>query len=46
MRGSTVIMHSGSGDGMHGDDEYVELKTVEDIAKIQLKFIDYLANKK
>ena len=46
LRGSTVIMHSGSGDGMHGDDEYVELKTVEDIAKIQLKFIDYLANKK
>lgn len=46
LRGSTVIMHSGSGDGMHADNEFVELKTVEDIAKIQLKFIDYLASKK
>ena len=46
LRGSNVIMHSGSGDGMHGDDEYVELKTVEDIAKIQLKFINYLAAQK
>lgn len=46
LRGSAVIMHSGSGDGMHGDNEYVEIKTVEDIAKIQQKFIDYLASKK
>ena len=46
LRGSTVIMHSGSGEGMHGDNEYVELKTVEDIAKIQLEFIYFLAKKK
>ena len=45
LRGSTVIMHSGSGEGMHGDNEYVELKTVEDIAKIQLKFINQLADR-
>ena len=46
LRGSTVIMHSGSGDGMHGDDEFVEIKTVEDIAKIQLEFINYLVAEK
>jgi len=46
LRGSTVIMHSGSGEGMHGDDEYVDIKTVEDIAKIQLEFINYLAAEK
>lgn len=43
VRGSTVIMHSGSGDGMHADGEYVELDSVRQIADIQIKFLEKLA---
>ncbi|MBE6452258.1 MAG: M20 family metallopeptidase [Alphaproteobacteria bacterium] len=43
VRGSTVIMHSGSGDGMHADGEYVELDSVLKIADIQIKFLEKLA---
>ena len=45
VRGSTVIMHSGTGEGMHAPGEYVEVDSVEKIADIQLKFLDKLAGK-
>ena len=43
VRGSTVIMHSGSGDGMHAENEYVETDSVLQIANIQIKFLEKLA---
>lgn len=46
LRGSTVIMHSGSGDGMHAPGEYVEVETLKQIAEIQIKFLQQLAEKK
>lgn len=45
-RGATVIMHSGTGDGMHAKGEYVVIKSVEQIADIQLKFLRELAAQK
>ena len=46
VRGSIVIMHSGTGEGMHASNEYVEIKSVEQIADIQIKFLEYLSAKK
>ena len=46
LKGSTVIMHSGTGDGMHASNEYVDIKSVEQIADIQIKFLEYLASEK
>lgn len=46
VKGSTVIMHSGTGDGMHASNEYVELESVKQIADIQIKFLEYLSAKK
>lgn len=43
VKGSTVIMHSGTGDGMHAKNEYVEIDSVKKIADIQIKFLDKLA---
>ncbi|MDR1693628.1 MAG: M20/M25/M40 family metallo-hydrolase [Lactobacillaceae bacterium] len=43
VRGSTVIMHSGTGFGMHTLDEYVEIETVKQIADIQIRFLEKLA---
>ena len=43
VRGSIVIMHSGTGEGMHAEGEYVEVDSVEKIADIQIKFLDKLA---
>lgn len=43
-KGATVIMHSGSGEGMHADGEYVVLQSVEDLAKIQIEYLKSLAN--
>ena len=43
LKGSTVIMHSGTGDGMHASNEYVDVKSVEQIADIQIKFLEHLA---
>lgn len=43
-RGSIVIMHSGSGEGMHADGEYVEIESVKQIADIQIKFLESLAH--
>ena len=45
-RGSTIIMHSGTGDGMHAANEYVVFESVYQIAEIQLKFLRELAFKK
>ncbi len=45
VKGSTVIMHSGTGDGMHASGEYVEIESVKQIADIQIKFLEYLAKK-
>lgn len=44
-KGSTIIMHSGTGDGMHASDEFVDLRSVQQIADIQIKFLDHLATK-
>lgn len=43
VRGSTVIMHSGSGSGMHASDEYVEIDSVEKLAQIQIEFLKKIA---
>lgn len=43
VKGSIVIMHSGTGEGMHASGEYVEIDSVEKIADIQIKFLDKLA---
>ena len=44
-KGSIVIMHSGSGKGMHANNEYVDIKSVEQIAQIQIGFLDQLATR-
>jgi di/tripeptidase len=36
-------MHSGSGDGMHAPEEYVETESVEKLAEIQIAFLEKLA---
>ncbi len=43
VRGSTVIMHSGTGDGMHAAEEYVEVDSVIQLAEIQIGFLSKLA---
>ena len=40
VRGSIVIMHSGSGEGMHAKGEYVEVESVKKLAEIQIRFLD------
>jgi len=45
VKGSIVIMHSGTGEGMHASGEYVVVDSVEKIADIQIKFLDKLAGK-
>lgn len=42
-KGALVIYHSGTGEGMHGADEYVEWDSVEKLAVIQEKFLKSLA---
>lgn len=41
-KGSVVVMHSGSGDGMHAAGEYVEWDSVEKLAEIQKRFLENL----
>ena len=36
-------MHSGSGDGMHASEEYVEIESVENLSEIQIAFLEKLA---
>ena len=43
QKGSIVIMHSGSGKGMHANNEYVDLESVKQIAQIQIEFLNKLA---
>lgn len=43
VRGSIVIMHSGTGEGMHAEGEFVEVDSVEKIADTQIKFLNKLA---
>lgn len=43
-KGSVVIMHSGSGDGMHASGEYVEWDSVERLADIQKRFLEQFAD--
>ena len=40
--GATVIMHSGTGEGMNADGEYVEVDSVEKLAKIQIEYLKKL----
>ena len=43
VRGSTVIMHSGTGDGMHASEEFVEIESVEKLSEIQIAFLEKIA---
>lgn len=43
VRGSIVIMHSGTGDGMHASNEYVEIDSVKKISDIQISFLENLS---
>lgn len=45
VKGSVVIMHSGTGEGMHASNEYVDIESVKQIADIQIKFLEQLARK-
>ena len=45
QRGAKVIMHSGSGDGMHGDNEYVEIDSVYKLLDIQKKYLECMSRK-
>ena len=45
VKGSTVIMHSGTGESMHASGEYVDIESVKQIAAIQIKFLEKLAQK-
>jgi len=38
-KGATVIMHSGTGEGMHADGEYVVLQSVKDLAELQIEYL-------
>ena len=46
VKGSTVIMHSGSGEGMHAATEYADIDSVLKLADIQVKFLQKLAENK
>lgn len=45
-RGSVIIMHSGTGGGMHASNEWVDIKSVEMLADIQIQFLQNLGQKK
>ena len=38
-KGATVIMHSGTGEGMHAEGEYVVIKSVEELAQLQIEYL-------
>lgn len=42
-RGATVIMHSGTGEGMHAPGEYVVLQSVLDLATLQIEYLKSLS---
>jgi len=39
QKGATVIMHSGTGEGMHAEGEYVVLQSVEELSKLQIEYL-------
>ncbi|MBR5598717.1 MAG: M20 family metallopeptidase [Alphaproteobacteria bacterium] len=45
QRGAVVIMHSGTGEGMHGDDEYVEIESIYKLSDIQKRYLEYVSKK-
>jgi len=45
-RGAVIIMHSGTGDGMHAANEWVDIKSAEMLADIQIQFLRNLGQKK
>ena len=45
QRGAIVIMHSGTGEGMHGDNEYVEIDSVYKLFEIQKRYLEAIASK-
>lgn len=46
VRGSTVIMHSGTGEGMHAAGEHAVIKSIEQLAAIQIRFLEQLSLQK
>ena len=46
LKGATVIMHSGTGGGMHAENEYDDFQSVEQLFDIQMRFLRELAAKK
>ncbi len=42
-KGATVIMHSGTGEGMHAEGEYVVVQSVEELSRIQIEYLKGLA---
>ena len=45
LKGSIVIMHSGTGEGMHGANEWVTIDSVLKLADIQIRFIEKISGK-
>lgn len=39
-KGSTIIYHAGSGSGMHGKDEYVDVDSLKELSVIQKQFLE------
>ncbi|MBP5698314.1 MAG: M20/M25/M40 family metallo-hydrolase [Alphaproteobacteria bacterium] len=42
QKGATVIMHSGTGEGMHAAGEYVVVQSVKDLAQLQIEYLKSL----
>lgn len=38
-KGATVIMHSGTGEGMHAEGEYVVVQSVKELAELQIEYL-------
>ncbi len=45
-KGASVILHSYSGGGYHAEDEWVDIKSVEQLYDIQKKFVEKYSNKR
>lgn len=45
-KGASVILHSYSGGGYHAEDEWVDLKSVEQLYTIQKRFVDKYAGRR
>lgn len=46
VKGSIIIMHSGTGEGMHGANEWAEVDSILKLADIQIKFLEKLSKHK